>query len=839
MKRAVSLILFIFVLSFSLYLRLFPAYFPQLKKAAAFQAESELSHDAQIKIEKEYVSYSPLIKKKIFKALLAKEYKSKKAIEKKVDSEYAKLKGRFQNENGQTYLLELDPYCWMRFTRLLLKNGYPGNKKIGKNIYDTFMLAPVGMKISPHRFLYYASTFMYKVYNKISKLPLERFLFYLPVFLSAVFLSLLYFFCRRFFSYITAFFAVLFCGVADVVLRRSSAGWFDTDVLNLIFPLLIIWLLAEALPKKPKANIFYSLTASFFLGLFAFTWVGWWFVYLVVFSYFGYVFLNDLSLPAQERVNYPPRFKNLGISFAVFLGGSILFSLLIAQFNPLTEAYRSILANLGLGKALGHSIWPSTYYTVGELRRGGFKEIANGVNGIGILFLSFLFSFWMYIKHRRSKRQPIVIMLLFWMFFMLYASFKSIRFSMFLAVPLAIFFGWGVEQGLKVIYAYYQKVNKLKFEIPLFSLLAAIIFLAVFPIATRGIKSAQGIYPLMDDAWHDILVKIKKSTPAEAIINSWWDFGDWFKEIARRRVIFDGQSQNRPLAYWMGRVFLSSDERETINILRMLNNSSDTLFDEVSRWVKDDFRTIALLSDLVKSDKEKAQAILSGYNLPKEVKKKIIETIFTHNPGAAYFIVDKSMISKMSSISFLGSWDFAKVYVSKNRNSPQQDVLKYIEDNFMLDKKEALAKYNEVMFAGKDNINEVVSRRQGFSFVSSGKEEEGIVYFENGTVFNTKELSAKIFFPYLKQYKNPAFIYFYDEGKGLVNYKGNNNSALKTGCIFIKDKQGSWKAVGTSKALISSFFNKLYFFKALGLKHFTPFISDKKKGIYVYRIKWQ
>ena len=72
-------------------------------------------------------------------------------FKKKNDIEFARLKDRYQNDEGHTYLLEVDSYAWIRATRFVLENGHPGNLKAGKTSYDTFMLAPVGavLKILP------------------------------------------------------------------------------------------------------------------------------------------------------------------------------------------------------------------------------------------------------------------------------------------------------------------------------------------------------------------------------------------------------------------------------------------------------------------------------------------------------------------------------------------------------------------------------------------------------------------------------------------------------------------------------------------------------------------
>jgi len=69
------------------------------------------------------------------------------------------------------------------------------------------------------------------------------------------------------------------------------------------------------------------------------------------------------------------------------------------------------------------------------------------------------------------------------------------------------------------------------------------------------------------------LFRSARLSPADSVVNSWWDFGHWFKVVAGRRVLFDGMTQNTPYAYWMAQVFLSDDETAAARTLKMLDAS--------------------------------------------------------------------------------------------------------------------------------------------------------------------------------------------------------------------------------------------------------------------------
>ena len=110
--------------------------------------------------------------------------------------------------------------------------------------------------------------------------------------------------------------ACLFVGLAPVFLDHSVAGWFDMDILNLTFPLLIAWSYLNIFPASPfplpcgrgqggknnKAVLLWTFIAAFWIGLFSFTWVGWWFIFLIIIIYEGYSILRlVLALSASRE----------------------------------------------------------------------------------------------------------------------------------------------------------------------------------------------------------------------------------------------------------------------------------------------------------------------------------------------------------------------------------------------------------------------------------------------------------------------------------------------------------------------------------------------------------
>lgn len=818
-------------LAVNLHLRVFPVYFPQLKAQAQKIVADMIRQTAIRDIQQKFPDFYPTAMESILRYRV-KEYRKmdRDKIKEQENSIYRQLKDRYQDSFGRTYIMELDCWHWGRYVENVVRRGRPGDETLFGKEWDRLMLAPSGYFLQWQQLLYYFSAYLYKFFTLFRPVELYRFLFYLPIFFTTVFLIVLYLFSYRHGGHLGALISCLFTGLAPMFIHRSCVGWFDKDVLNLLFPVLILWAYARSCPDMPlKKRLFWILFSSFWVGLFCFNWTHWWFIFFIILMY-ELLYLAYLAfIHFYFKKDALRLIKQHAISLASFSAFSFLFIIAFSGYEPLRILYRETLSAVALAKPLAGSVWPNVLYTVGELRRANIKDISSSLGDAWVFASTFICMGILLIRalwhkgYEESKRVSIVILGI-WFFAMLFASFRGIRFIVFLIIPLGICAGWLFDE----LYRYLRrKRNAAGACAVLITLLIAGSF-----YFRAGYRSATGIYPLIDDTWYKVLNIVKEKTPEDTILNSWWDFGDWFKVIGRRRVIFDGQSQAVPQAYWMAKTILSDNEDQAAAILRMLNNGGNAAFDIIHKYIKDPLEAVLLLEDVMTRERDIARVILANY-LPPDNVEKVTRLLFS-NPSRACFIVDDTMIPKIGAISYLGNWSFPKVYIAQNLGAKEQD--KIVESLAKLGKDRQMMQkfYQEAFLIKSDNLDDWLSSRlQFYSPLVNGKNNQDAVLFDNGFIYKPNDKAI-----YSTSGQIPRSLFIFEDGdvKELIY----SNANVPYSALVSQEGDGGYKCILLDRELGKSLFSRIYFFKGRGLKHFKSFVDveDGNRFIRIYDILW-
>jgi len=831
MKKNIYFILILAgVLFYNLYFRSFPVNFPQLKQVAANIIEQRVSSEAVQQVNKQFPTFSSFAKEELLRSWI-REYKNrnKQLIKKQIQTEYQNLKKPYQGENSQTYLMELDCWHWARYVVNVCKFGHPGDEVKDDEQWDSLMLAPLGAKMAWNNFIFYFSASLYKLFSLIKVVPLFNFLFYLPLFFAAIFITAVFLFCYYYWGILAAAISSLFVGLAPIFLARSCAGWFDMDILNLFLPFMAVWtyLVADSASSEKK-RLLWLFFSAFWVGLFCFTWVSWWFIFVIILL-FEFFFIINLSFSSLTKEEHWALFKQHFFSGLAFIIFSFCWILLFSGPAPLWELYGQIKNALTLNEGLISNIWPNVYSTVGELAKPDVNRIAYSVGGL-FLFISSLaglnYLFLLQKTFSRFKYNSILIFT-FWFLTMFFACSKGIRFAMFLIVPLGISLGGAVNQLLE------QAIEKKKIRLVIaFSLLASAFLIQTIQ---NGYNTAKNLYPLINDNWFYTLVKIRNVTGEGAVINTWWDFGDWIKTIPERKVIFDGQSQNIPQGYWMARVLTSQSEEEAIAILRMLNNGGNGAFEILNQYTKNPFKSIFILKGLLSESQQAAREDLLQI-LPAYSADKIMKLLYD-KPQEAYFMVDYTLEPKMPQISFLGNWDFMKLYLFRDKSGEEEKTAEL--KKLGVDSEQAKALQKEVSLVPLKNMAEWISGRlQFYSGLMQGSEKDGIVYFQKALIYNPGKKTVYLYSPDSGVYSTPRSLFTFENDK--LEEKVFEGSDRVFSVLIIKKEQ-NYQAMVLDRDLAKSLFVRLYFLEGKGLKHFKPFLigGSGSELIKFFKIQWE
>ncbi len=763
---------------------------------------------------------------------------NKQLIEEQTKQTSLQFKSYYQSDDGYTYMPDIDPYHWLRHARNYLEKGHIGDEiRNGSNV-DNHMVAPNGVVLGdePHVVIMAYLHKILSVFN--SKITLMQSATYHPIIFSALAVIPVFFIGKLIAGNVGGLFAAIMLAINGAFLGRTTWGHADTDTYNILFAVYFAWFFLEAISSKDiKKTSIYASLAGLFIGVFSALWPGWWYVFdfalATIVAYLAYVAAieHKFSFKALKESN---KIKHIAIGSALVILTSGLFVSIFASPMQFLMAPLEPIGFSNLKEASQASLWPNVYTTVAELNEASIPDIINAIGGNAFFYLSLIGIILMFFTKTDEERKhiPHAILITIWYIGIFYASTKGIRFTMMLVPPLAIAFGAATGIIYKKATEYMKKIN-----IPAKvggTVLIIIYLLMIVPYMQGAAAATKNDVPIMNDAWWNSLTKIKQESQPDAIINSWWDFGHHFKFVADRAVTFDGASQNTPMAHWIGKALLTSNEKETIGILRMLDCGSNDAFEALNSEINDTPKSAGLLYDIIILEKEQARSHLISKGVSRQVVDKTIEK--THcMPPENYFITSGDMVGKSAVWAHFGIWDFNKADIWINgKDLPQDKAVEKIQQRLTVSKEEAQKIYREISGFSEQQANQWIASWPGYAGQQGcSKENSNIVCGAYQINLETKEVKVST-------------------NSGITNvnsivYVENNNiveKKFKDGfgrSILLKEIDGLYSIIESSPEVAASTFTKLFFYDGVGMKQFTKFSDETHitgDRVIVWKVKW-
>lgn len=694
---------------------------------------------------------------------------------------------RFLSERTRShYLLEVDSYYYLSLTKKVLEKGSFFSKRRGNEYLNEQMLAPEGgwYPIDLHPFM---GAVFYQVLSLFNPhFPLPEALGWLTVALSCLAVPLFFWIARKSLNagVLEAGLAALFLVLAPIFLRRTLQGWFDTDAYNILFPVAVTGLLLCALSptiQTRKARLLTALAAAAVICAHSLFWRGWsLFFFMVLFATVA------AALGSRTKKGYP--FLDLCLVFLIIFTVPIIFSGIAWGPAGLTNFFSETATFVQRFLKPSFNGWPDIFITVGELLPGGFRDVLSQTGGpffyalAGIGVISFIIG--------RSPASWFLAMLF------MTASFLGCRIerlSLLLLSPMA----FAILLGIRQCWSWYKKSALLK-------TVFAGIFLGVLFLNAHA--SVRYEHPIYNDTWNRSMTYLKKETPENSIVTTWWSPGHFITGMGERRVTFDGASQNTPQAYWVARLFLETSEKKALAILQMLDASGNKGVEWLVARGYSLPRAITMVDNLLGMSRAEAASWLESQKElnPFQELLNMVKPQVSSLPPSYLFVYD-DMVEKAMAMEYVGRWDFERAL---DFSAAVAEGFEKIPSNSSVD-------YPKLLW----NLSDKPSAQGKVSF-ESGSDTRGM-RFTNG-LWIAKDFSAAVLLE--GEFGRGPVRYLYTVENGEFRKKELSGARLNLGVLLFKDATGgsAYKAVVAAPRLIESMAFRLYYLNGAGLTHFKP-----------------
>lgn len=751
---------------------------------------------------------------------------------------------------SRRYLTGADEYYYLYQTQNIYDTGRVSDRIKAGQYFDAFRLAPRGdwswLNLHPYLGSYWARALIY--FNPGMDV-MEAACFFSLVLLMlivALFFGLAASMKMRRAAAVLGCLALV---LAPMFLQRGSFGTYDTDMYNILFPMIILISFFSSFGRPAKAAVHGAL-GGLLTGLYGLFWNGWPYIFVMM---TGAVFV--LFLAGCLFRNGSWRFL---ISYAACyaLGSLASASLLLGPFN----VYHSFLAFLTVvpsfaGKAGLLVAWPDPFLGIGEAAHTPWKKVfflgfgSNvmvGLAAAGLLWGT-VYGIWKRDFLRFSQAVLITVFL-----FPVMMAHNTERFTLLVLLPaaLAVMLGgealfWLAEIRQAIVDSLRGKLRSIAFRMqsrPVFetvfraiSVVAAVFARPVMWGAKPLRKIPAGVFvglafaafiaqplliaqivtgrarPIMNDTWYEVLNEIRTKTPDNAIVNTWWPPGYFVMALARRAVTTDGGSQQRPATYWMSRILMSDNEYEAAGILRMLNTSNNDALQFLEKLRIDSLQAMRVILNVVPVAREDAAGLILA-RMPADKRGRLLDA--THGSGPAapgYVMVYDDLITNTVSVNVMAKWDFRKARESQAGQKPKEPA-----------------------GAGRpadrgDHVREQIDLSGGilkYTQESALEKREGdTLFFANGLKIDLASMTARVKVSGKEYDGQPMSLFYMDSGRLVEN---RNFGALIDASALLIKQGGTYTALLAHRDLIRSVMYRMFYLNGEGLRFFRSFL--RKEG---------
>ncbi|MCS7094642.1 MAG: hypothetical protein NZ988_02370 [Thaumarchaeota archaeon] len=497
-------------------------------------------------------------------------------------------------------LSEFDPWWHYRVATMIIERGWSGFWEF-REMVDTLSWYPTGLNVGSTFYPGVAFTMAF-IYLALSSLGVSvepvALAAALPVFYGMVTIVIVYFFARYIVGRGAALASVLLLSVSAAHISRTHYGWFDDEALSipLMHAAFLFYLVAINEKRSLKGSLLFGVISGLFVGYVTATWGAHRMViamiplYTALLTLIGRLnrnlllsYLATFSTYAMIAVNVP----KLGIGYLTefsMAAGWLIIPYLIAVWlaKERLDEVKSLIVTRGI--ALAVAILGVTVVALGALDVPGVKFFSvllpqfrgtlpivqsvaeNQLATWGSLFFDFgptllLTPFALYLVAKRRTNEAIFLAVYAILAF--YFASSMVRLALPTSPVVSVLAGttlsYIIEGGFRTLASPAPRIrrrvaleSRALIAVPLAILL--VVTLYYVPVRAGGVSQYSSIdyaevpptvltsslpvkQPVLD--WTRALEWMKNNLPENAVVASWWDYGNWISRLGNRTSIID------------------------------------------------------------------------------------------------------------------------------------------------------------------------------------------------------------------------------------------------------------------------------------------------------------
>jgi hypothetical protein len=848
-QYVLPIILLIIAIFFSVHFRMYPSNLPITDQWAESTIYNSYRSDITNQINQQYPNLPDSHKERLINEEFNKFLKENGAQINPLIEQYSnQFKSHFQNEDGNTFLLAIDPYLWYRYGLNYLECKHPGCYEIENESGTYYATLRDGRNYQVPRMagVAYLGVFIYHFMNIFKETSLMRAFFFVSIVLVALSIIPAFFLAKRLGGNLGGFVAGLIIAINAPLLGRTPGGFTDNDGAIILFPLFAIWCLVGFIEAKSwHKRILFGTGGGLVFYLMSRIWPTQHLFFALLCSVIMYIGLLGLIdyIKHKKLSSVYDKIKQVILMPFLFLVSCLVVLTVFVDFRYIISLFEPILNFVRFHEVAVRTAWPNVLTTVAELNVRPYSSLVDSMGGNLIIGISLIGLVLLFLIKSKDKKSNLLFAsaILVWTVATVFSYSRGLRFAILVVPSLAICFG----TALGLMYQYGSKwfTKELHLNHTLSKSLFCFIILLLFilPVTPTGslFTSARDVsmnqIPSYNTAWDNTLNSIKSDAEdGYGYITTWWDFGHWF--VAKGiRVTFDGGDQGRRI-HWVGNSLLTDDEHLSVSILRMLNCGQENSFNLLEDYFENDtLKAVTLTYETIVEDKDKAREILERENVDSDIINQFLdythcddEILFPH-----YFITSEDMVGKAGVWGHFGSWNFTKSTIWQTiRGTSFENGTDLLVKRFNISIEEAPNMYYEIQ---RTNADQWVSPWPGYlSERANCMDVDDLLRCENGVEINLTNMKSYLYTQQGKMLLSSLSYINHDNEFSVIEYEGDT---LPYSLLLLPNKA----TILAHPLHAGSMFTRLFFYEGHGLKHFKQF-SDVKQitgaRILTWKIDW-